>query len=91
VPIEGIRGAIAISPFMALMRDGSVREFPYKPSWSTPDFRNAVAVASDGINRVALLADGRLMAWGHKRWYPNGPVTRATLGKETARSCAAKL
>lgn len=88
VPIEGIRGAIAISPYMALLKDGSVREFPYKPSWSTPDFTNVVSVASDGINRIALLADGRLMAWGHKRWYPSGPVMRANLGAETARSCA---
>ena len=88
VPIEGVRGVIAISPFMALLRDGTVREFPYKPSWATPDYRNVVAVASDGVNRIALLADGRLMAWGLKQWYPTGPVMRAQLGAETAKSCA---
>lgn len=69
--------------------DGSVRDFPFQPSWATPKLTNAVAIASGGPNRFALLADGRLIAWGHKRWYPDGAVTLATLGEETARQCAA--
>jgi len=44
-----------------------------------------VAIASDAVNRLALLADGKLMAWGHKRWYTNGPILHAELGAETAR------
>jgi hypothetical protein len=48
---------------------------------------NAVAVASDHVNRIALLADGRLMAWGLKQFYPNGPVVVGELGVETARTC----
>jgi alpha-tubulin suppressor-like RCC1 family protein len=75
---------------MVLMPDGSVRDFPSQPSWTTPKLTNAVAIASDGINRFALLSDGRLIAWGHKRFYPNGMVTLATLGPETARQCAAR-
>ena len=90
VTVEGIRGAIAISPNMVLMPDGSVRDFPSQPSWTTPKLTNAVAIASGGPNRFALLADGRLVAWGHKRWYPNGMVTLATLGQDTARQCAAR-
>lgn len=90
VTVEGIRGPIAISPSMVLLADGSVRDFPFQPSWATPKLTNAVAIASGGPNRFALLADGRLIAWGHKRWYPNGAVTLAMLGQETARQCAAR-
>jgi alpha-tubulin suppressor-like RCC1 family protein len=90
VAVEGIRGPIAISPNMVLMPDGSVRDFPFQPSWTTPKLTNAVAIASGGVNRFALLADGRLIAWGHRRFYPNGVVTLATLGPETARQCAAR-
>ena len=89
VTVEGIRGAIALSRNMVLMADGSVRDFPSQPSWVTPKMTDAVAIASEGPNRLALLADGRLIAWGHKRWYPDVVVTRATLGQETARQCAA--
>lgn len=90
VMVEGIRGAIVLSPNMVLMPDGSVRDFPFQPSWATPKLTNAVAIASGGPNRFALLADGQLVAWGHKRWYPNGMVTLATLGPDTARRCAAR-
>jgi alpha-tubulin suppressor-like RCC1 family protein len=90
VTVEGVRGAIAISPNMVLMPDGSVRDFPLPPSWATPKFTNAVAIASGGPNRMALLADGRLVAWGHPRWYPKGMVTLATLGADTVRECAAR-
>jgi len=90
VMVEGIRGAIALSPNMVLLPDGSVRDFPLQPSWATPKLTNAVAIASGGPNRFALLADGQLVAWGHKRWYPNGMVTLATLGPDTARQCAAR-
>jgi len=92
LPMEGVRDAIAISPFMALLRDGTVREFGAREwPWATPKLPTAVvAVASDIVNRLALLADGKLIAWGHKRWYPNGPVLRGELGAETARQCAAR-
>ena len=53
VTVEGIRGAIAISPNMVLMPDGSVRDFPSQPSWTTPKLTNAVAIASGGPNRFA--------------------------------------
>jgi hypothetical protein len=87
-PMEGIRDAVAISPFMALLRDGTVREFPEGGwPWSTPKLTNVVAVASDHVNRMALLANGRLVAWGLKSFYPNGPVTRAELGEATAKQC----
>jgi hypothetical protein len=91
VPIDGIQNAVAISPHLALLRDGTVREFGAREwPWDTPRLSNVVAVASDHVNRIALLADGRLMAWGHKRWYPSGAVVRAELGAETARQCAAR-
>jgi alpha-tubulin suppressor-like RCC1 family protein len=91
LPIDGIQNAVAISPHLALLRDGTVREFGAREwPWDTPKLSNVVAVASDHVNRIALLADGRLMAWGYKRWYPNGAVVRAELGAETARQCAAR-
>ena len=62
VAVEGIRGPIAISPNIVLMPDCSVRDFPFQPSWTTPKLTNAVAIASGGVNRFALLADGRLIA-----------------------------
>ena len=90
LPIDGIRNAVAISPHLALLRDGTLREFGAREwPWPTPKWSNVVAVASDHVNRFALLSDGRLMAWGYKRWYPNGPVVRGELGAETARQCAA--
>jgi alpha-tubulin suppressor-like RCC1 family protein len=89
--IDGIRDAVAISPHLALLRDGTVREFGAREwPWPTPTLSNVVAVASDHVNRFALLSDGRLMAWGYKQWYPNGPVVRGELGAETARQCAAR-
>ena len=89
--IAGITEAVAISPYMALRRDGRVQEFPKgQAAWTTPPISNVVAVASDHVNRLALLADGRLMAWGHKQFYPDGPIVRAELGAESARQCAAR-
>jgi len=91
LPIDGIRDAVAISPHLALLRDGTVREFGAREwPWSTPKLTGVVAVASDHVNRFALLSDGKLMAWGHKQWYPTGPIVRAELGAETARQCAAR-
>ena len=88
-PVSGVRNAIAISPFMALLRDGTVHEFPDGAwPWSTPKIGNVVAIASDRTNRIALLADGRLMAWGLGSFYPGGPVTLGELGDATARQCA---
>lgn len=89
--IPGITDAVAISPYMALLRDGRVQEFPKRQAaWATPPFSNVVAIASDHVNRLALLADGRLMAWGHKQFYPEGPIVRADLGAETARQCTVR-
>jgi alpha-tubulin suppressor-like RCC1 family protein len=91
IPIAGIRDAIAISPYMALLRDGTVREFGARTwPWTTPKLTGVVAVASDHINRVALLADGKLVAWGLKQFYPDGLVVRGQLDAETARQCAAR-
>jgi hypothetical protein len=90
LPMDGIRDAVAISPYMALLRDGTVREFGAREwPWSTPKLSGVVAIASNAANRFALLADGKLMAWGHRQWYPNGPILHAELGAETARQCAA--
>ena len=76
---------------MALRRDGTVREFGAREwPWSTPKLSSVVAIASDAVNRLALLSDGKLVAWGHKRWYPNGMVVHADLGPATARQCAAR-
>jgi hypothetical protein len=89
--IKGIAEAVAISPYMALRRDGRVQEFSNRQArWTTPRLTNVVAIASDHVNRLALLADGRLMAWGHKQFYPDGPIVRAELGAESARQCAAR-
>lgn len=92
LPMEGVRDAIAASAYMALLRDGTVREFGAREwPWTTPKFdKKVVAVASDAVNRLALLADGKLVAWGLKRFYPNGLVVRGELGAETARQCAAR-
>jgi alpha-tubulin suppressor-like RCC1 family protein len=90
--IAGIRDAVAVSPYMALLRDGTVREFgPSAWPWTTPKLSGVVAIESDHVNRLALLADGKLIAWGLKDFYPSGPVVRAELGAETARQCAARL
>lgn len=89
VPIPGITNAIAISPYMALLADGTVREFPEGDwPWQTPPIKNAVAIASDHVNRIALLADGTLMSWGRKAFYPNGPVTLVKFDPATAAQCA---
>ena len=83
---------MAISPFMALLRDGTVREFTPGPTrWSTPALSGAVvAIASDHVNRLALLSDGKLVAWGRKEFYPDGLIVHAELGAETARQCDAR-
>jgi hypothetical protein len=88
LPIAGITGAVAISTYMALLRDGTVREFGGPWPWSTPKLDGVVAIASDHVNRIALLDDGRLVAWGRKEFYPDGLVVRGELGEATARACA---
>jgi len=47
-----------------------------------------VAIASSRVNCYALLEDGRLIGWGHPRFWPKGPVTVLDTGRQTAQECA---
>jgi len=87
VPVPGIRNAVAVSPYLILLADGTVRETaaPEKP---VPGVAGAVAVASSKVNRYALLEDGRLLGWGHPRFWPKGVVTVLDAGRQTAQECA---
>ena len=87
--VPGIRNAVALSPLMILLGDGTVRELR-DPETPVAGIRDAVAVTSDFINRYALLADGRLVGWGLKRFWPKGMVTVAEFGVETARECSTR-
>jgi alpha-tubulin suppressor-like RCC1 family protein len=87
--VPGIRNAAAVSPFLILLADGSVRELR-SPEQRVAGIDNAVAVASDPTNRYALLADGRLVGWGLRQFWPKGMVTVAEFGAETARECSAR-
>ena len=89
VPVPEVRDAIAVSPYLFLLADGTVRtiESPGRP---VPGVARAVAVASDHVNRYALLEDGRLVGWGHPRWWPEGVTEVADLGRDTARAFAAR-
>lgn len=86
LPVPAIRTATAVSPFLILLADGTVRELS-DPEQAVPGVANAVAVVSDPTNRYALLADGRLVGWGLKQFWPKGMVTVAEFGAETARAC----
>ncbi len=87
VPVPGIRNAVAVSPFLILLADGTVRDIdaPEKP---VPGVAGAVAVASSKVNRYALLEDGRLIGWGHPRFWSKGVVTVLETGRQTAQECA---
>jgi len=87
VSVPGIRNAVGVSPYLILLADGTVREIedPDKP---VPDVAGVVAVASSKVNRYALLEDGRLLGWGHPRFWPQGVVTVLDTGRETALECA---
>ncbi|RPI06484.1 MAG: hypothetical protein EHM71_11730 [Zetaproteobacteria bacterium] len=87
VTVPGIRDAVAVSPHLILLADGTVREItaPEKP---VPGVAGVVAVASSGVNRYALLEDGRLLGWGHPRFWPKGVVTVLDAGRQTAQACA---
>ena len=84
--VPGITNAIAVSPYLILLADGSVREL-FNPETRVAGIENAVAVASDPTNKYALLADGRLIGWGLKQWWPKGMVTVAEFGAKTASEC----
>ena len=87
VPVPGIRNAVAVSPYLILLADGTVREIaaPEKP---LPGVAGVVAVASSNVNRYALLEDGRVLGWGHPRFWPKGVVTVLDTGRQTAQECA---
>ncbi len=89
VPVPEVRDAIAVSPYLFLLADGTVRTIE-RPGHAVPGVARAVAVASDHVNRYALLEDGRLVGWGHPRWWPKGVTEVADLGRDTARACAAR-
>jgi hypothetical protein len=89
MPVPGIRNAVAVSPRLILLADGTVRDLT-DPETPVAGIRDAVAVTSDIDNRYALLADGRLMGWGLKQFWPKGMVTVAELGAETARECSVR-
>jgi hypothetical protein len=89
VPVPEVRDAIAVSPFLFLLADGTVRTIE-RPGIPVPGVARAVAVASDHVNRYALLEDGRLVGWGHPRWWPKGVTEIANLGGDTARAFAAR-
>ena len=87
MPVPDIRNAAAVSPYLILLADGTVRDI-----WATDvpvaGVTNAVAVTSDPTNRYALLADGRLLGWGLKQFWPKGIVTVAQFDAATAQQCA---
>ena len=89
LPVPDIRNAAAVSPYLILLADGTVRDI-----WATDvpvaGVTNAVAVTSDPTNRYALLADGRLLGWGLKQFWPKGIVTVAQFDAATAQECASK-
>ncbi len=87
VPVPGIRNAVGVSPYLILLADGTVREIgaPEKP---VPGVAGVVAVASSKVNCYALLEDGRLLGWGHPRFWPKGVVTVLDTGRQTAQECA---
>jgi hypothetical protein len=58
VPVPAVRDAVAVSPFLFLLADGTVRTIE-SPGSPVPGVARAVAVASDHVNRYALLEDGR--------------------------------
>lgn len=89
MPVPGIRNAVAVSPLLILLADGTVRDL-HDPETPVAGIRDAVAVTSDITNRYALLADGRLMGWGLKQFWPKGMITVAEFGAETARACSAR-
>ena len=85
-PVPGITNAIAVSPYLILLADGTVREL-FNPERRVAGIENAVAVASDPTNKYALLADGRLIGWGLKQFWPKGMITVAEFGARTASDC----
>lgn len=89
VPVPEVRNAVAVSPYLFLLADGTVREIE-APGRPVPGVQRAVAVASDHVNRYALLEDGRLVGWGYRRWWPKGVTEVADLGRDTARECMAR-
>ena len=89
MPVPDIRNAVALSPYLILLADGTVRDI-FRPEVPVAGVANAVAVTSDPTNRYALLADGRLLGWGLKQFWPKGVVTVAEFDPQTARECAAK-
>lgn len=87
VPVPGIRNAVAVSPYLILLADGTVREI-WDPEKPVPGVAGVVAIASSKVNCYALLDDGRLIGWGHPRFWPKGPVTVLDTGRQTAQECA---
>ena len=87
LPVPDIRNAVALSPYLILLADGTVRDI-FRPEVPVAGVANAVAVTSDPTNRYALLADGRLLGWGRKQFWPKGLVTVAQFDAATAQQCA---
>jgi alpha-tubulin suppressor-like RCC1 family protein len=87
LPVPDIVNALAVSPHLILLADGTVREL-FRPEEAVAGITHAVAVASDPTNKYALLSDGRLVGWGLKQFWPRGRVTVAEFGRQDARECA---
>jgi len=89
LPVPDVRNAVAVSPYLILLADGTVRDI-FRPEVPVAGVANAVAVTSNPANRYALLADGRLLGWGPKQFWPKGVVTVAQFDAATAQQCASK-
>ena len=87
LPVPDIRNAVALSPYLILLADGTVRDI-FRPEVPVAGVANVVAVTSNPANRYALLADGRLLGWGPKQFWPKGVVTVAQFDAATAQQCA---
>ena len=89
LPVPGIRNAVAVSPYLILLADGTVRDI-FRPEVAVAGVANAVAFTSNPTNRYALLEDGRLLGWGMKDFWPKGVVTVAQFDPATARACSTR-
>ena len=87
VEIANFKGALAVTRDVALHADGYVRHVSVRPAGAKLFPERAAALAMEeaqGRNHTALLADGRVILFGHPRLFPNGPViTQMKADQET--------
>ena len=92
VEIANFKGAVAVTRDVALHADGYVRQVGVKPTGAKLFPERAVALAVEeapGRNHTALLADGRVILFGHPRLFPNGPViSQMNADQQTLAQCS---